>query len=154
MRLLFGSIAGGLVPLLFAVAFIRTVNDTNLPNGTVERTPPVVLVGGVPVRVTIAVSLADRARGLGGRESLAEGEGMLFIFPDDAPHSFWMKDMRFPIDILWLSASGEVVDLRENVPPDSYPTVFRPRIAARYVLELPAGFCATHGVHIGSVAAL
>jgi uncharacterized membrane protein (UPF0127 family) len=66
--------------------------------------------------------------------------GLLFVFDEPGLHGIWMKDMRFPIDILWLDDAFQVVDVRKNVAPDSYPTVFKPTKPARYVLEVTAGF--------------
>lgn len=107
---------------------------------------------------TIQVSIADtpeaRAKGLGGRISLAPDEGMLFVFGSDAKYPFWMKDMRFPIDILWLSRGGKVVDIRENISPEMYPEVFTPNALARYVLELPAGFVRENNVNVGDIVRL
>ncbi|MDO8575927.1 MAG: DUF192 domain-containing protein, partial [bacterium] len=85
---------------------------------------------------------------------LAADEGMLFVSPEDGGHAFWMKDMLFPIDILWISADGRVVYMAENVSPDTYPQSFRPDAPARYVLELPAGYAGAHGVSVGDVVRL
>jgi len=107
---------------------------------------------------TLQVALADtpalRERGLGGRESLGENEGMLFVFPKDGVYPFWMKDMRFSIDILWLAADGRIVYVVENVSPDTYPEDFAPDNLARYVLELPAGWTASHNVVVGDFVRL
>ena len=110
------------------------------------------VIGGEKVRVTIADSDATRAQGLSGKEGLAEDEGMLFVFPQDGVHGFWMKDMLFSIDILWMSSGKEIVHVEENVSPDTFPTSFGPKIATRYVLELPAGFVKAHNVAVGDVA--
>ncbi|PIR82475.1 hypothetical protein COU20_02095 [Candidatus Kaiserbacteria bacterium CG10_big_fil_rev_8_21_14_0_10_59_10] len=111
-------------------------------------------IGGVPILVSIVETPDERARGLSGRESLAPDEGMLFIFPEDGYYSIWMKDMLFSIDILWLSAEGEVVDMRRDVAPETYPAGFSPHMPARFVLELPAGFSERNGIEIGSMAEL
>ena len=80
-----------------------------------------------------------RQRGLSGRLALAAGQGMLFVFPASARHRIWMKDMHFPIDILWIDKSGTVVHVQAEATPDSYPAIFAPPVAAQYVLEIPAG---------------
>ena len=115
------------------------------------RPPPVraIDVSGTTVRAEIVRSQQRRSRGLLGRESLAANAGMLFVYPRSAHLGIWMKEMRFPIDILWLSDDGIIVDMRENVSPETYPTAFRPERPARYVLELPAHFAASHGIRIG-----
>ena len=104
---------------------------------------------------TVAVEVADteglREQGLSGRANLPEGQGMLFVFESDDTFGIWMKDMLFPIDIVWADVSGTVITVAKNVAPDTYPKVFYPSAPARYVVELPAGFAAAHGVAEGSV---
>ena len=109
-------------------------------------------IGGSVIRATIADTFEAREKGLGDRDSLSEDEGMLFIFPREDRYGIWMKDMRFSIDILWLSADGTIVDMRENVSPSTYPTSFLPKLSAQFVLELPAGFATAHNIRIGDVA--
>src|SRR3989338_1806519 len=97
------------------------------------------VIAAVLVVATGALLMWAGQQSLSGRSGLAEGEGMLFVFPQDGKYGFWMKDMRFSIDILWLNASGMVVYMAQNVSPDSFPKSFESDVPARYVLELPAG---------------
>lgn len=117
--------------------------------------PAVVLqtvrVGDQVVRVSIADTHESRQKGLSGRDGLASDEGMLFVFPEDGMYGFWMKDMRFPIDIVWLSDDWKIVHMAENVSPSTYPQSFTSSEPARYVLELPAGYAALHGIGIGDI---
>ena len=121
-----------------------------------EQSPEMrnVEVAGRLLRVAVADSIEERARGLSGRAGLAPDEGMLFVFPEDGKYSFWMKDMRFPIDILWLSSDGVIVRLVPSVSPDTYPQSFSSERVARYVLELPAGYSEAHDIHVGDNAEL
>ena len=114
----------------------------------------IIQIAGRTIKVSIANTPESRARGLGGAKSLAPNEGMLFIFDTDAKYQFWMKDMLLPIDILWLSFDGKVVDMQENVSPATYPRVFTPNLPARYVLELPAGFARDNNVRFGDIVRL
>lgn len=98
-----------------------------------------VYIDGKPIFATVVDTPETRAKGLSGRKSLAANEGMLFIFPDDGIYGFWMKDMLFPIDIVWISADKRVVHVDSDVSPITYPRVFEPPLPVRYVLELPAG---------------
>ena len=107
---------------------------------------------GQTIRVSVTDTGASRERGLSGRRALAQDEGMLFVFPKDGKYAFWMKDMHFPIDILWLAADGGVVYMAQNVSPDSFPRTFRPDVLARYVLELPAGYAKEYNITIGDRA--
>lgn len=107
---------------------------------------------------TLSVDVADteslREQGLSGRASLAEGSGMLFVFDQDGQWGIWMKDMRFSIDIVWIDAQGSVLTIAPAVSPGTYPKVFYPSAPARYVLELPAGWAAAHGIAEGSKVVL
>ena len=109
-----------------------------------------VRINGQTLRVDVADTPKEREQGLGGRHGLAEDEGMLFVFQTDGRWGFWMKDMLFSIDIVWLSGEGKVVDTIKNVAPDTYPAYsFLPNVPARYVLELPAGLVTRYNVQIG-----
>ncbi len=91
-----------------------------------------------------AKTAADRAQGLSGRATLGINNGMYFIFPDAESYGFWMKDMNFPIDIVWISGHT-VVGYTENVPPpapgtpDSALQIYYPPEPVDRVLELHAG---------------
>lgn len=81
----------------------------------------------------------DLTRGLSGRLSLPQNHGMLFVFPDDNEHCFWMKDMKFSLDIIWLNEQKQIVDIAHNVSPETYPNSFCSTAPARYVLEVNGG---------------
>ncbi|MEK7071616.1 MAG: DUF192 domain-containing protein [Patescibacteria group bacterium] len=97
-------------------------------------------IAGKRIKVEVVATPEARALGLSGRERLKEDEGLLFIFPNSAAHLFWMKDMKFSIDIIWLDEDGRVVYIKKNARPESYPEVFKPEQNAKYVLEVLAGF--------------
>lgn len=126
-------------------------------------------VGDAAIFVELALTDDERMRGLGGREIFPQNAGMLFMFSNAAPHGIWMKNMRFPIDIIWLSTSETegcapdsweetvclvVIDIKEQATPESYPEVFYPRAKALYVLELNAGVARSYGIRPGAVVAL
>ncbi len=102
------------------------------------------------LELEIADTESERARGLSGRAALGENEGMLFIFDEPEMPGFWMKDMHFPIDIIWLDENRQIVGLHENIAPDTYPAIFYPpRLVEagpprpiKYVLEVNAGWVA------------
>ncbi len=141
----------GLAALLLLIGGI-----TYLTLGLKEPAPelPTLRINGENIHVIVADTAQERGQGLSGREGLADGEGMLFVFAEDGLHGFWMKDMRFSIDIIWIAADGTVVDMLENVSPDTYPQTFHPKTPARFVLELPAGEAAQLGLDIGDAVEL
>lgn len=110
-----------------------------------------VSLGGVTVRTDVAETAADRERGLAGRLALEELEGMLFLFDTSAPHAFWMKGMKMPIDIIWID-DGKIVDIAADVPPSSdvSPPLYTPSRPANRVLEVSAGFAKRHGLIVGT----
>jgi uncharacterized membrane protein (UPF0127 family) len=104
----------------------------------------------------LSVEIADsdtlRHQGLSGKDALKENQGMLFVFEKSDQHSFWMKNMNFPIDIIWFSESRAVVDTVENIPPEgNYPKIiYKPKEAAMYALEVSAGWAMNHSVVPGT----
>ncbi len=76
--------------------------------------------------------------------------GMLFIFPELGRQSFWMKDMLFPIDIIWVDADKKVVGIASDVLPETYPETFAPPSEIKYVLELNSGGAASYGIATGT----
>lgn len=109
----------------------------------------VVTVAGREVRVDIADTPEKREQGLSGRSLLTPDTGMLFVFPQEGRYGFWMKDMRFAIDIVWIGSDGRVVSIAQGVSPDTYPQSFISSEPARYVLELPAGFSDRYDLRVG-----
>lgn len=78
-------------------------------------------------------------KGLSGHAPLLDGEGMLFVFKNEGKYGFWMKDMLFPIDIIWIDENFKIVHIEKNIGPETYPKTFYPDSFARYVLEIKAG---------------
>lgn len=106
--------------------------------------------GDVSLRLEYATSTEARTLGLGGRTSVPDDYGMLFVFPKDDYYGFWMKDTLLPLDMFWLDSQGHVVFIAADVAPDTYPHVFYPSAPARYVLETAAGFAEAHGITVGT----
>ena len=84
---------------------------------------------------------ADKEKGLAGIEALGENEGMLFVMNEPGMYSFWMKDMKISIDILWVDESLRIVHGIENLKPDSYPVSYQNPVGthAKYIIELRSG---------------
>jgi len=108
-------------------------------------------IGDVSFNAELALSTSSRALGLSGRQMLPPKEGMLFVFSKSARHLFWMKDMLFNLDFVWIEG-GHVIDLTENVSAPSsgsLPALVRPARNASMVLELRAGSVALYNLTIG-----
>lgn len=111
------------------------------------------MLAQTPLSLEFAKSAQEQERGLSGRTSLAPLSGMLFLFDAPGLYGVWMKDMHFPLDILWLDGKKRVVAIEENALPSSYPHIFRPSVPARFILEVNAGFVAKNHIVVGDVLA-
>jgi uncharacterized membrane protein (UPF0127 family) len=102
---------------------------------------PYIELKGHTYTIEIAADDASRAHGLMDRTSMDADHGMLFVFDDDAPRAFWMKNTKIPLDILFFDAERKLVSVQYNVPPcqsDPCPG-YSSGAPARYVLELNGG---------------
>ena len=93
----------------------------------------------------------ERYLGLSNREDLAEDEGMLFVFEEPGVYGFVMRNMNFPLDILWLNSNYEVIHIVEDAQPEGpRPTkLYQPETPAQYVLEINAGLVADYDIQLG-----
>jgi uncharacterized membrane protein (UPF0127 family) len=123
-------------------------------SGCLNGETPGVMVkfeNGATINADIAKNQDERARGLMFRESLEENSGMLFVFEEEGYHAFWMKNVRFPLDILWLDRDLKVVHISANTPPCiAEPcSIYASPKPAKYVLEVKANFTRENNVKIG-----
>ncbi len=111
-----------------------------------------VIIGGHTIQVEVAVTNSQKEKGLGGRESLAPDRGMLFVYPNRDRYGFWMKDMRFPLDYIWIDGTT-IVDLSQHVPAPKTagepPIELSPKVPVDKVLEVNAGVIEKLGIKIG-----
>ncbi len=112
-------------------------------------TPAPLNLDTVFTKIYLATTTESRTVGLGDFEYLPANEAMLFIFDESDFHQFWMKDMRFPIDIVWINETFEVVSIEKKVVPESFPETFAPAAPARYVLETNSGIVDEIGLKVG-----
>lgn len=144
---------------------ITTVESVQITEKTASTTPlqlkntsatlstgPTLTFGSTTISVDIADTEAKQVQGLSGRTGLAENSGMLFVFETSAQWGIWMKDMNFPLDIIWLDKEFKIISVKENATPDSSPEVFKPSRPALYVLEVPAYYISSHNIKIGERA--
>lgn len=117
---------------------------------------PTATVNTTTIKLEIADSQKEWSKGLSGRDSLESNSGMLFIFDKhDIRPSFWMKDMHFAIDIIWIN-DGKIVDITKEAPypadetPDYQLPLYTPSQAIDYVLEVNSGFTDAHNIQIGN----
>lgn len=109
-----------------------------------------VILGTDTVHAEVAATAEERRQGLMNREDLPDGTGMLFVFPDEAPRSFWMSNTFIPLDIGFISAGNRIVSIKQMEPEDTNLT--DSDAAAMYALEVPQGWFEAHGVAVGHQA--
>jgi len=111
-----------------------------------------ILVGGHPVQVELALTRQEKMRGLSGRPGLGPDQGLLFVYQDPKNRTFWMKGMKFAIDLIWL-ADRRVIGVETNLQPPGRgqrPQVVASPRAVDMVLEVPAGWTARHLIGPGA----
>ena len=102
--------------------------------------------------ITIDIEIADNAyereKGLMYRHSLPDNAGMLFIFEQSGPLSFWMRNTYIPLDIIFADENRQIVTIQKNTKPLSYAQIPSKR-NSKYVVEVNAGFCDKYGIAVG-----
>ena len=117
-------------------------------NNYFQRNISKAVINGKDFKLEVVSNGKEREKGLGGRKSLCENCGMLFQFSASEKYSFWMKDMRFPLDIIWISGN-EIVYIAKDVSPSTYPESLTSPVPADKVLELNAGTCEKDNIKEG-----
>ena len=112
----------------------------------------VITVGGVSMRVDVARTAQSRQQGLSGRQDLGDVVGLLMVYDDADYHGIWMRDMLFPIDVIWIGEDFQVVGITRNITPESYPKIFEPPKPVKYVLETNVSFAQVYGISVGDTA--
>jgi len=130
--------ASVLPPTLFALLVAASQAQAAAP--CPAHTASQVRVADQVFRVEVADDEAERARGLSGRESLPAGSGMWFVFPEPGQHAFWMRDMAFAIDLVWIGPDRRVLGALGLTPcgPRDCP-LHHPPAPVAFVLEVNAG---------------
>ncbi len=109
-----------------------------------------VKINDITVEVEIADDLTEQKTGLSNRESLAAGSGLLFVFEEKKVRSFWMKNMQFAIDIIWIQDDSVVHLSRNLLPEGANPTnQYSSNWPVNYVLEVNAGFVEANQIEVG-----
>jgi uncharacterized membrane protein (UPF0127 family) len=117
---------------------------------------PQVCFGASCVDVDVVSEQKDLELGLSGRADMPKDYGMLFVFASEGRYRFWMKEMKFNLDILWINQAGEIVYIAPNLSPcipENCP-LYTPPQNARYVLEVNSGYAASHHVNVGDHASV
>lgn len=147
--MIFAMLAARYYDTVVLPSYREEMSDIEIPISELKLFTEVIQIGERNVTVLVADTPEEHRQGLSGRTGLGPDEGMLFVFQKDDLYGIWMKDMKFSIDIVWLSLTGKVITIAPNVSPNTYPKSFTPKAPARYVLELPAGYAQRYNLKVG-----
>lgn len=151
--------------LILVVGNLAKNKDFKITGLTSNPTPTplslkTIKVGNKTINVNVANTAETRSKGLGGVTSMPADQGMLFIFESKKiTPSFWMKDMKIPLDIIWI-ADGKVTQISANVMPpaagtaDISLTIYTPTYPIDYVLEVNGGFTVKNIIRVGDIVDL
>jgi len=138
-------VIGGLVAIL--IALVVSYAYSHFQPTTEVR------VGSGVFNVKLANTEPARLQGLSGKAKLEANEGLLMVYETDAQHGIWMKDMKIPIDIIWMNSDKKVIFIVTDAAPELGETkTYKPKSPARYVLEVPAGTVKKSAIKIGDIA--
>lgn len=137
----------GLIIAVALLAIMRSGGNITLPFGKTAEAQ----IGNKKINLILAKSNKDRMQGLSGRKNLEEDRGMLFVFEKKGQYTFWMREMQFPLDIIYIDDT-KVVELFENVPTPKDGLIKRvePRREANRVLEINGGQAKKLGIKEGT----
>jgi uncharacterized membrane protein (UPF0127 family) len=131
-----------IISLILVVIFLSACTNSSLD----------LKINDTLLDIEISADALSRVKGLSGREDLCENCGMVFLFGKQAKHFFWMKDMNFPLDIVYIQ-NDKIVEIFKDVQVldnmNEITEIF-PNQNADKVLELNAGWCETHNVQLGN----
>lgn len=135
--------------LLVSLGIITGTNQITVPTSPTNLPTALVSHKNGQIKVELAKTPASQQQGLSDRKSLGTNQGMLFIFPQDEPHQFWMKDMNFPLDIIWLDKDGKILGIAAKVATSTFPDTIPSPGPIRQVLEVNAGYAEKNELTVG-----
>lgn len=116
----------------------------------IEGNSVTVSIDGNILKAEVADTTEKRTLGLSGRESLGENSALIFVFDTPGKYGFWMKDMNFPIDILWLNRNNKIIGITKNAKPEDFPEIYYPAELVSTVIETNAGWIEKNNISFES----
>ena len=139
------TLSSTLLVLIFLIVFL-------LYSSSSSKNFTIVTIGEKSIQAEIANTEIEKSKGLSGRSSIDEGTGMIFVYDEAKKYSFWMKDMNFSIDIIWIN-DGKIVDITYRAQPEKkyskYLAIYKPDEPVKFVLEVPAGYTRENNIKEG-----
>jgi len=137
-----------IIIIFFIFLYFFLINNNFSKNLEINEIQSVKIAGKI-LKVELALTSEEQEKGLSERKKINEDEGMLFVFNYTGQYSFWMKDMNFPLDIIWIDDDFKVVYIEKNALPESYPATFSPKVEAKYILEVLSQFSQKNNLKVG-----
>ena len=144
--------------VLFFIIFLKLYNEKKQNiNTTIETYQTIcgkyargeIKIDSKNLSVGIADDNCKQNLGLSGKISLADDTGMFFVFKMPGNYGFWMKDMNFPLDIVWMDDNFGIIGIEKALATSTYPNIYGKKYFAKYVLEIPAGYSDKNNIKIG-----
>ncbi len=129
--------------------FVMNDRPITLDPALESYTRHIIAIGDKKIPVFMADTPQKKAQGLGNFTGIPREDGMLFTFSKPEAIDIWMKDMLFPIDVLWFDENAKLVHIVERMRPDSFPQRFFSEVPALFVLEVNAGFIKKSKIKMG-----
>lgn len=142
IQAIFITIAIGAVLAIAGLLLLHTRQPKTAPGA-------LLISGSLEIPVTIADTDAAREQGLSGTAALPQNTGELFVFDQPGNYGFWMKDMNYGLDLVWIDSAMNIVGSTSNIAANTYPKIFYPPQDIQYVLEVNAGFSTAHNLGVG-----
>lgn len=135
---------------VIAVVFLVSIFVSNFQKDhSFDNELTIIVNDDLRLKSDISSTPHERSIGLSKYNTLMPEESMLFVFNEKGLYSFWMRNMKFPIDIIWLDENKKIVSIKHNADPIDYPQTYSPEKDSLYVLETVAGFTGKNNILIG-----
>ncbi len=141
------------VPLIGGVLIVIFMVFFNFIYPKIASSTVYLVIGDGVFQARLATNDAQREKGLSGVDKISQEQALLMVFPDEANWEISVKDIEVPIDIVWLNSGKKVVYAVTNASSGSNNTAFTPKLAAKYVIELPAGTVEKKEIKLNRLAA-
>jgi len=138
-----------ILAIIYAVLFFSDKSSKELEKVFANYEKTDLTIGKNNFHTYISDREDKRERGLSGISNLEEGVAMLFVFEDENFHNFWMKDMNFPIDIIWIDGEKKIIEISNNITPETYPKTFTSQSPSKWVLEIGGGEAEKRQIKVG-----
>lgn len=135
------ALGGAVLIIIGGLLFMRSKLPLDSPAS------PTLQIGNRTYDLEVADTETAQDKGLGDRAGMSANHGMLFAFDQNNMHCFWMKDMEFPLDIIWASSNKQITAIESDLSPATYPQTYCH--SGQYVIELNAGVAAHDSLRIG-----